>query len=106
MNMSGRKVVISEVLSPDLALRFNADAFFDYLDSLPENHWIIDFCNVRTITRSFAQEYKSRKAKTRKTIFEINVPTNVRKMFDIVETVFEKTRLLDLKKGKPITLTM
>ena len=98
--------MISEFLSPDLALRYNARVLFDYLDSLPKNHLTIDFSNVKTMTRSFAQEYKSRKVRSQKTILETNVPTNIRKMFNVVETVLEKTKLVDIKKRKPIVLTM
>jgi len=101
-----REIMISEVLSQDLALRQNAAALFDYLESLPEDMILINFSDVRTITRSFAQEYESRKAKSRKTIIEINVPMNVKRMFDIIKKAPEKRKLLDIKKGKMIMLTM
>jgi len=106
MSTSSRKVVISEFISPDLALRYNAGTFFDYLDSLPQSHVIIDFKKVRTVTRSFAQEYNSRKTKSQKIFSEINIPKNVRMMFDIVETISKKTKLVDFEKRKTTVLTI
>ncbi|RJS92436.1 hypothetical protein CW705_02820 [Candidatus Bathyarchaeota archaeon] len=101
-----REIKISKVLSKDLALRQNAAALFDYLESLPEDKIVIDFSDVRTITRSFAQEYESRKAKSQKTIIESNVPINVKRMFDVIKRASEKIKLLDMKKVKPIMFTM
>lgn len=86
------------ILSQDLTLRHNASVLFDEIESLPEDHITVDFKYVRTMTRSFAQEYTSRKAKSQKTIRETNVSQNIRKMFKVVERVSEKTNPIDLKK--------
>jgi len=92
------RIVVSMILSQDLTLRHNASVLFDRIESLPENHITVDFKKVRTMTRSFAQEYVSRKAKSRKTIRETNVSENIRKMFKVVEAAPQKAKLVDLKK--------
>jgi hypothetical protein len=105
MSISSKEIEIDKILSQDLALRHRAIAFFDYLDSLLEDQIMIDFCNVRTISRSFAQEYMTRKNHSRKAIVEINMPANVSEMFLVVDKVSEKTKLVDLN-ANPILLTM
>jgi hypothetical protein len=85
------------ILSQDLSLRYNAKVLFDKIESLPKDHITVDFKNVRTMTRSFAQEYLSRKERSQKATEEINVSKNIRRMFKVVETVFENTQLFDSK---------
>ncbi|MDD2655810.1 MAG: DUF4325 domain-containing protein [Candidatus ainarchaeum sp.] len=77
-------VSISVSTSKDLALRRSADAFFDEIVTLPTTEIIIDFNGVSTITRSFAHQYLLRKKDIAKKIFEVHVPKNVKKMFDVV----------------------
>ncbi len=79
-----RIIKIAEVVSKDLALRHNAIALFEFIDSYPETEIQIDFSGVRTITWSFAHEYLKSKATTSKTIEETNVPVEVCKMFEVV----------------------
>lgn len=94
------KIFIVEKLSPDLALRDNADRLFDSFES----DTLIDFKNVKSISRSFAHQYQLRKNKFSKKIIEKNVPTNVKKMFKIVENPQKKEQLIDLTKLKPISI--
>lgn len=75
------EVFIAAEVSPDLALRNTASGFIDQLESRPEYEVVVDFSNVRSISRSFAHEYQTRKIRSRKVITETNVPTNVSKMF-------------------------
>ncbi|MHA1834085.1 MAG: STAS-like domain-containing protein [Candidatus Baldrarchaeia archaeon] len=104
MNSSVKTIVIRKLMSPDLTLRSSADEFFDYIESLPDTDIIIDFKNVRSITRSFAHEYTIRKARSSKRIIEINVPFNISKMFDVVKKKQKKTILFDSNITKPIVL--
>jgi len=97
MSILSNRIVVSMILSQDLTLRHNASVLFNRIETSPENHITVDFRNVRTMTRSFAQEYLSRKAKSRKTVKEIHASQNIISMFRGVETVFRKTELIDLK---------
>ncbi|MGH9923607.1 MAG: STAS-like domain-containing protein [Nitrososphaerales archaeon] len=76
---------VAEKISTDLALRTVADDLFDWLESLPADRITLDFTGIRSISRSFAHQYVSRKKTSTKQINEINLPDNVAKMFWIVE---------------------
>lgn len=86
------------ILSQDLTLRYNANVLFDKIESLTEDCITIDFINVRTMTRSFAQEYLSRKLKTSISIVEVNMSNNNRKMFSVAYSVFKKSRFLETER--------
>ncbi|MGM0687529.1 MAG: STAS-like domain-containing protein, partial [Promethearchaeati archaeon] len=98
-------IMIAQMLSPDLAFRHNAKRLIEELESYPENDVVLDFSDVRTITRSFAHEYLSRKAETSKTIIEIRMPSNVKKMFQVVKNASAKTKLFDKDDSKTILLS-
>jgi len=98
-------LVLRDLLSPDLAFRNTAKAFFNYIALLPEENITIDFRGIRSITRSFAQEYIIRKKEIEKNIIEINVPTSIDKMFYVVSSFSEKNREFNSNKKHPIALT-
>ena len=104
MSISGKIIRISEKVSKDLALRDIADALFDDIESLTESAVVIDFSEVTSIARSFAHQYSLRKKSSKKDISEINMPINIRKMFDIVENKYEKTKLIEIGSVKPIVV--
>lgn len=106
MNICCNTLIISDLLSSDLAFRNTAKSLFRHIESLPEQTIIIDFRDVRSMTRSFAQEYATLKKETQKNIIEINMASNIGKMFSVVSSFARKTRLLDSNKGKPIVLNM
>jgi hypothetical protein len=85
--MSAKTFAISEILSPDLALRDSAARLFNKLYSTKDAQVVVDFSGVRSITRSFAHEYCKRKTESAMHISEIHVPANVRKMIAAVSTV-------------------
>lgn len=101
---SAINVMIKEQISVDLALRDSVDIFFDYLDSIPQKEIVVDFNSVKSISRSFAHEYITRKNHSKKSITETNVPDNVKKMFYVVEQPAEKTLVFDLRTTRAITL--
>jgi len=105
MASSNRKIIIAKMVSPDLAFRHNAKNLLEELESYPEDDIILDFSDVRTITRSFAHEYLSRRAETSKTIIEIRVPSNVKKMLQVVENASVKTKLFDKDDSKTVLLS-
>ena len=89
-----KTVRIKEAISPDLALRSRADAFFDNIEQ-SESEVVVDFSGVRSISRSFAQQYLTRKRASRKQIRELHIPAAIAKMFEVVESAAKKTRVVD-----------
>ena len=80
-----KTIRVASVLSKDLALRETARKFVLYVDGLPDPVVILDFSDVRTITRSFAHEYCTRKRDMHKRVREANVSPSVAKMFAVVQ---------------------
>lgn len=101
---SSTKILIIEEVSEDLALRDSARKFFDKIESLPTKEVIVDFKNVRSISRSFAHEYLSGKRRLKKVIAEINIPPNVQKMFKAVEEPKERVEILNLRSIKAVSI--
>lgn len=97
-------VKIREAVSTDLALRESANLFFDYIEGLPEMELEIDFGDVRSISRSFAHQYCTRKGRSIKSIRNINVPENIKKMFVVVQNPAPKSTFVDLTSIKVAAL--
>ncbi len=95
MTTSSKRIRIAELVSPNLATRDAASAFLARLESIPENAIVVDFEGIRSITRSFAHEYMSRKKSIGKVIQETNVPTTVRRMMEIVTMPPKRKKLVD-----------
>jgi len=91
MNSRSNTVRVARVLSTDLALRETARDFILYLSMLPEPEVVIDFRDVRSVTRSFAHEYCTRMRDVHKRIREANISPNVAKMFAVVQTAHYST---------------
>ncbi|MBI5225043.1 DUF4325 domain-containing protein [Candidatus Micrarchaeota archaeon] len=98
------KVKIKDNVSVDLAFRDTARSFYGYLEKLADNYIEIDFKDVQSISRSFAQEYLVLKKTSRKHITEKNLPANVKKMFGIVNENKTKPRLIHLETMKVLSL--
>ncbi len=73
------------MLSANLALRETATRLVQYIEGLPNPEVVLDFSDVKTISRSFAHEYSTRKRDIHKQIREANVSADVAKMFAVVE---------------------
>ncbi|MBQ9026374.1 MAG: hypothetical protein IJ104_08390 [Methanobrevibacter sp.] len=82
-------IYISDKLDSHLGMNFVAKEFFDEINSSDFNRFVVDFSNVKFMSRSFTQEYLFQKFETDKEIVEINVPAHVKKMFDVVSKDFE-----------------
>ena len=78
--------------------RKSANELFEYINSSDVNKVIIDFNNVRTITRAFAHQYLTNKRNSSKVIIDINIAPNIQKMFDIVER--SRKKIIDNKRAK------
>lgn len=80
-----KTINVANMLTPNLALRETAAKLISYVEGLPNSEIVMDFSDVRTITRSFAHEYCSRKRSTHKRITEANVSSDVARMFAVVQ---------------------
>lgn len=87
--------MVNQILSQDLALRHNARVLFDRIESVQDDTVILDFKSVKTMTRSFAHEYLSKKSKSSKLIKEVNVSPNIRRMFNVVDNPPDKHKLVE-----------
>lgn len=95
---------IDMLLSSDLALRDNANYLFEKIESIREPEIVIDFSRVRSISRSFADQYVNRKRSSKKVVTEVNVPVNIAKMFDVVSRASDKPKLWDSASMQIITI--
>lgn len=82
------KINIVECISKNLGMNSSARALFEEINNSPANIIKIDFSNVLVMSRSFTQEYLSQKFYTDKQIIEVNVPNDVKLMFDVVKKDF------------------
>jgi len=82
--MSKYRVRIASQLSPDLMFRGVADSFFDEMERLDADRLVFDFADVRSISRSFADQYTLRKHVSRKVIEETDKSQEVQLMLDLV----------------------
>ncbi len=92
------------MISVDLALRNSADILFEKISKSKAKIVIIDFKDVQSITRSFAHQYSLNKRTTAKTIEEIDMPSNVEKMMEIVSEHKERRSLFDTHDLKAVSL--
>jgi len=66
-------------------LRNSANELFKYISNIEDKDIVIDFKKIRSITRAFAHQYLKNKLKSQKNITDINVPSQIKPMFDIVK---------------------
>lgn len=104
MSASKYEVSIASAISQDLALRDIAGGFFNDLERRREDRIVVDFSGVKTISRSFAHEYQTRKKCSSKAVIEVNVPDNVGKMFIAALDYRKDPRFPDLAKEPFIEL--
>ena len=84
MTSRTKTINVADVLTANLALRETAARLLLYIEGLPDAEVILDFSEVRTISRSFAHEYCMRKRDLHRRIREANVSPDVAKMFVVV----------------------
>jgi hypothetical protein len=82
--MPPKVIRLADVIFEDLALRDSVIRLFKAIEDSPETQIDIDFSGVRSMSRSFADEYLTRRSQSIKTIRENNIPANVQRMLDAV----------------------
>ncbi|MEM4275780.1 MAG: hypothetical protein QW776_03935 [Candidatus Nitrosocaldus sp.] len=78
-----------------LSIRANCDKLFDYIESLPDDHIIVDFSGFDIASRSFIHRYLLRKTNIRnKKIEEINLSHIIEGLFRIVKKQIEEPMIV------------
>jgi len=73
---------IKDMLASDLIVKSEINKVLEKrISSIPYNEIIIDFSNVRAISRRFVNQYKLSKSKNRKEIYEVNIPLGLQEFF-------------------------
>jgi hypothetical protein len=97
-------ISIKNLISKDLSLRDTAQAFFRDLQKQNDKNIMVDFTDVRSISRSFAHEYLLQKENSPKKIDEINMSEHIQRMFDIVKNADTKPRLVSYNSQSVMSL--
>lgn len=78
------RVMVQKDFGDLLMLRSNVEPLFVRIRRLSEPRVVLDFHGVRFMSRSFADEYLSAKAASKKHIDERRVPKEVKRMMALV----------------------
>jgi len=106
MKRESKAIRMADAIAPNLMLRGIADAFFDRLERARVEHFVLDFADIESISRSFAHQYMTRKKASNKRIKEVNVPENIRRMLELVGQVADRPRLLLPKISQSEVITV
>ena len=105
MHIQNEQIIqIEKQISKNLALRDRANELFEMIEADKHSCFVIDFSNVESISRSFAQEFITRKNESKKNIDVINVPDNVRRMFELIKMQKNRVSLFDRKSIRHVCL--
>ena len=86
---------LKDEISEDLSLRIMVPRIFKSKEFQNVNECIlIDFKDIKFMSRAFAHEYLQHRAKQQCKVFEVNVPSNIKKMFEVVENTKIKSELV------------
>lgn len=78
-------ISIKKEINSSLELNTSASDFLDKIDKLSGDYFEVDFEGIIFVSRGFLQIYYSRKSKMDKNIVEINVPEEIKPLFEIIE---------------------
>lgn len=91
-------IKIKDNIGQNLSIRASANELFDYIESFQNMNFIVDFKDVCTTNRSFAQQFVIRMEQCPNQINLINEPNNIKQMFEIVKTPIDKEIIIRSKK--------
>ncbi len=87
-------LLLKDRVSEDLSLRNMVSNIFKAEDFENKDQVLLDFTGIRSISRSFAHEYLKHKEKQDCKVLEVNVPSDIKKMFEVVEKTKIKSELV------------
>jgi hypothetical protein len=96
------KIVLKDFLSKDLSLRDLNKDLFNKINKVSSKEIILDFSDVLSMSRSFAQEYVLRKKSSKVKIIEKNQSKDVKSMLKVIQLNAPKTNF----KFKTISLNL
>lgn len=76
-------IKLKEEISSNLIIRLDAEQLFEKLEN-NTSKVVMDFEGIEFINRSFAQEYLNQKFNAKYEIEEINLPDEVKNMFNVI----------------------
>ena len=79
-----KKIQLVKVISKNLLFRGSADELFNQINKFEISEIIIDFRQIQSITRSFAQQYLKNKEQSKKKIIDVNITPTIKKMFELI----------------------
>jgi len=97
-----RKISLSHEFGENIFTRNTISAFFEKLSKEKEAEIILDFKDIKFVSRSCADEYLKQKEKIRKKIVEANMSKEVCSMFNAVKIQYKKAGIeisLDICSG-------
>ncbi len=83
-NNKQNKITLTKVISENLIFRNSANELFNHINFINAPKIIVDFRKVKSITRSFAHQYLINKEKSNKNIIDVNIDSNINKMFLLI----------------------
>lgn len=78
------EIDIADEIASNLIVRAAAVDLFEQIEKISETEVILDFKSVTFLNRSFAHEYLTQKNKSIKTISEIHLSEDAKRMMDVV----------------------
>lgn len=84
------KILLSHEFGSNIFTRKTISAFFEKINSQKGTETILDFSDIKFISRSCADEYLKEKEKSKINISEINMSNEVCSMFNAVKNQYEK----------------
>ncbi|MCS3924417.1 hypothetical protein [Methanosalsum natronophilum] len=101
-----KKIKIKDEINIHLSLRDSADLFFDEISLVNKNtNLVIDFEGIKSISRSFAQQFLYRVEKSENNIKFVNEPNNIKMMFDIIKAKGKKPNVVVSNSSNAVNLS-
>ncbi|MBR9704858.1 hypothetical protein GOV12_05580 [Candidatus Pacearchaeota archaeon] len=83
--MAQKTLLLNKEFGDNIFTRHKMSSFFKNINKTKEDKLILDFKNIRFISRSCVDEYLKLKEKSNKTITERNMSNDLKSMFRLVE---------------------
>ena len=87
-------LLLKDKVSEDLSLRNMVSNIFEAEEFQNTNDVMIDFTGIKSMSRAFAHEYLQYKERQNCKVLELNMPSNIKKMFEIVKSSKTKSELI------------
>lgn len=93
---------VKKIISEHLVFRDSVSTLFQDLKRRKNTNVVLDFSDVKSISRSFAQEYLKQKKNHSFTLKEKNMSPEIKKMFDAVKNHQKKSFSFDNTKKRSL----